>query len=96
MNDERTEVESLMQQLAEERSAYQLAHGMFFTEKLRLTNALAAAVATIQDYLAYTHDGDPWTEDARTMGEMDINAYGQDGRLSLALFVLAHNTPEKD
>lgn len=56
-------------------------------EKLR--SALAAAVYTIQDYLAYNHDGDPWTEDSRAMGEMDINDYGRDGRLDYALRLLA-------
>ena len=25
------------------------------------------------DYLSYEHDGDTWTEDARTMGEMEID-----------------------
>lgn len=57
-------------------------------EVCRLRSALTAAVETIQDYLAYTHDGDPWSEDARTMGEMDINDYGRDGRLDYALSLL--------
>lgn len=57
------------------------------TEKLR--SALEAAVETIQDYLAYSHDGDPWEEDSRAMGEMDINDYGRDGRLDYALSLLA-------
>lgn len=50
----------------------------------RLQAALAEAVATIEDYLTYQHDGDPWREDARTMGEMDINEYQRDGRLARA------------
>lgn len=53
-----------------------------------LRSALAAAVETIQDYLAYTHDGDPWKEDSRAMGEMDINDYARDGRLEYALSLL--------
>lgn len=57
------------------------------TEKLR--SALRAAVDTIQDYLAYEHDGDPWKEDSRAMGEMDINDYGRDGRLDYALSLLS-------
>lgn len=58
------------------------------SENEKLRSALAAAVETIQGYLSYTHDGDPWTEDARTMGEMDINGYGNDGRLQYALDLL--------
>jgi len=49
-----------------------------------LEKALREAVATITDYVEYQHDGDPWTEDARTMGEMDINEYATDGRLAIA------------
>lgn len=59
------------------------------TEEDKLRSALAAAVETIQDYLAYTHDGDPWKEDSRAMGEMDINDYGRDGRLEYALGLLS-------
>ncbi len=54
-----------------------------------LLHVLKQAVSTIQDYLAYKHDGDPWEEDARVMGEMDINAFGSDGRLDAALAVIA-------
>lgn len=59
------------------------------TEIEKLRSALQAAVDTIQDYLAYAHDGDPWVEDSRVMGEMDINDYGRDGRLDYALSILA-------
>lgn len=54
----------------------------------QLRSALRAAVATIQDYLEYKHDGDPWCEDSRAMGEMDINDYATDGRLEYALKLL--------
>jgi len=37
----------------------------------------------------YEHDGDPWTEDARAMGEMDIDDYAKDGRLTNARTALA-------
>jgi len=50
----------------------------------RLREALRGAVATITDYIEYEHDGDPWTEDARAMGEMDIDDYATDGRLAAA------------
>ncbi len=55
----------------------------------QVTAALAEAVAVIEDYLAYEHDGDPWSEDARAMGEMEINDYGRDGRLARAKAILA-------
>ena len=57
-----------------------------------LANALQEALSVIEDYLDYSHDGDPWSEDARTMGEMDINEYQRDGRLEKARDTLARNT----
>lgn len=58
------------------------------TREERLESALGLAVAVISDYLSYTHNGDPWAEDARLMGEMEINDYGRDGRLQQALDLL--------
>lgn len=55
----------------------------------QLVAALKDALATIDDYLAYEHNGDPWTEDARAMGEMDIDDYERDGRLERARAALA-------
>jgi len=55
----------------------------------RLADALREAVATIEDYLDHKHNGDPSEEDARLMGEMDINDYGADGRLVRAQKLLA-------
>lgn len=57
-----------------------------------LLAALQAAVAVIEDYRAYTHDGDPWKEDARTMGEMEIDDYDNDGRLDAARALIAKAT----
>lgn len=57
-----------------------------------LLAALEAALLVIEDYLEYGHNGDPWTEDARTMGEMDINDYKHDGRLESARAVIAKAT----
>ena len=69
------------------------------TTEEKLRSALQAAVDTIADYLAYEHEGDPWSEDARVMGEMDINYYGSDGRLAYARGLLGYplepNTPEQ-
>jgi len=55
----------------------------------QLRSALAEALAVIEDYLDYRHDGDPWTEDARQMGEMRINDYERDGSLTAARALLA-------
>lgn len=46
-----------------------------------LRGSLEEVIFVIEDYLNYQHDGDPWTEDARAMGEMEINEFGRDGRL---------------
>lgn len=54
-----------------------------------LATALEGALSVIQDYLEYEHNGDPWTEDARAMGEMDIDDYQRDGRLDAARATLA-------
>ena len=54
-----------------------------------LVEALGEAIASIADYVDYEHDGDPWTEDARAMGEMDIDDYAKDGRLTNARAALA-------
>lgn len=62
------------------------------TREEELECALRVALATIKDYLAYSHDGDPWREDARTMGEMDINEYETDGRMAHALSLLGMPT----
>ncbi len=58
-----------------------------------LVEALKGALAVIEDYLEYDHDGDPWKEDARTMGEMDINDYQRDGRLESARAALSSAGP---
>ena len=50
----------------------------------QLVTALQEALSVIDDYIAYEHNGDPWTEDARAMGEMDIDDYSRDGRLEAA------------
>lgn len=58
------------------------------SELEQLRSALAKALAVIDDYLAYRHDGDPWTEDARQHGEMRINDYERDGSLAAAKALL--------
>jgi len=55
----------------------------------QLVEALKASLAVIDDYLEYEHNGDPWVEDARAMGEMDIDDYARDGRRDAAIAALA-------
>lgn len=38
---------------------------------------LAAAI----NYVSYEHDGDPWSEDARSMGEMDLDNLNRLGKI---------------
>lgn len=57
-----------------------------------LLAALQTALAVIADYLDYEHNGDPWTEDARAMGEMDIDDYESDGRMESARAAIAKAT----
>lgn len=42
-----------------------------------LVEGLERALAVVTDYVEYEHDGDPWTEDARQMGEMGVDYYGR-------------------
>ncbi len=70
------------------------ANGLLIAAAPALLDALQAALAVIADYLDYDHNGDPWTEDARTMGEMDINDYQHDGRLAAAHAAISRATGE--
>jgi hypothetical protein len=54
------------------------------SEITKLRNALRDAISVIEDYLSYEHNGDPWVEDARLMGEMEINEYAKNGGLAEA------------
>lgn len=42
-------------------------------ELARVRSAGLRLLAAVDDYHQYEHDGDPWTEDARVMMEMDID-----------------------
>lgn len=72
-----------------EQQDEQRANAHLIASAPELLAALEAALLVIEDYLEYDHNGDPWTEDARTMGEMDINDYERDGRLESARAVIA-------
>ena len=65
------------------------------SEGERVREALRSALALIDDYLAYRHDGDPWSEDARLMGEMEINCAAKDGRLD-AIRALIPEAPVRE
>lgn len=44
-----------------------------------LYEALEKIMPAVKQYIEYEHDGDPWTEDARSMGEMDLNELDKEG-----------------
>lgn len=46
-----------------------------------LLEALKKAYDAIDEYQTYEHDGDPWTEDARAMGEMTLDDMQRDGSM---------------
>jgi len=50
-------------------------------EYSELKDAFEALLNAVIDYLEYEHDGDPWTEDARAMGEMAIDQLKNSGKL---------------
>ena len=51
--------------------------------------ALEKALAVIADCVDYEHNGDPWTENAFDMGELDIHEYAKNGELENARAILA-------
>jgi hypothetical protein len=40
-------------------------------------------IKDVEEYVNYEHDGDPWSEDYRVMGEMSLDAWGKGGRLDI-------------
>lgn len=46
-----------------------------------LRGAFEELLGAAVEYQEYEHDGDPWSEDARAMGEMIIDDMARDGRL---------------
>ena len=46
-----------------------------------ILEALDLLLNSVIEYVNYRHDGDPYTEDARTMGEMGLNDLHRDGSL---------------
>lgn len=83
-----------VQQCFKERSEAANALSALQEQNKALREHLKAALATIEDYAAYEHDGDPWSEDSRAMGEMDINEYMTDGRHASARAALEANKQE--
>lgn len=66
----------------------QSAEAALAAEVERLRVELLAALRVIKDCTDYEHNGDPWTENAFDMGELDIHDYVRDGRYEHA-FALA-------
>ncbi|MBB3997256.1 hypothetical protein [Aureimonas pseudogalii] len=60
---------------------------------VELRSALREALSVIDEYIAYEHDGNPDTEDAREHNEMEINRYERDGRLDAAKALLTCSEP---
>ncbi|QIW88979.1 hypothetical protein phiV208_46 [Vibrio phage phiV208] len=53
-----------------------------------LYEALEKIMPAVKQYIEYEHDGDPWTEDARSMGEMDLNELDKEGVIEEILSIL--------
>ena len=43
-----------------------------------IVKAFEEMLEVIKEYREYEHDGDPWTEDARAMGEMSLDELSSD------------------
>lgn len=53
------------------------------TATKQLLHCYETLLEAAEEYITYEHDGDPWSEDARAMGEMELDDIGEEG---LALF----------
>lgn len=51
------------------------------TKVQELEEASATLLEAVMEYVTYKHDGDPYSEDARTMGEMTLNELANNGWL---------------
>lgn len=56
-------------------------------EILNLKAAVKVLYVAAKDYIDYEHDGDPWTEDARAMGEMLIDDISSDEMDSISKLI---------
>ena len=77
-------VDRCVEQLAAERAAREAAEAALAAMRAQcegLATALRCALAVVDDYLEYDHNGDPWLEDARVMREMEADDAKRDGRL---------------
>ena len=50
-------------------------------ERDEFASIARALLKAAKQYIDYEHDGDPWSEDARQMGEMEINDLYNEGKL---------------
>ena len=85
MNNEQDERHS------KEMAEYE-ATGTLIAAAPELLEALEMLMPAIDDYINYKHNGDPWIEDARAMGEMDLNEMQKDGRLDKIRAAIAKAT----
>ena len=56
-------------------------HDTLVAQNLALKAALETLLNASVDYVEYKHDGDPDNEDARVMGEMELNDLDSDGSI---------------
>lgn len=71
--------ESALKNLTEENQRLTAIATKHATRADELYEALKKIMPAVKQYLEYEHDGDPWTEDARSMGEMDLNELDKEG-----------------
>jgi hypothetical protein len=57
-------------------------------ENKELVKALEVCLMGIKEYLEYEHDGDPWREDSRAMGEMQLDNMKRNGEYDFAIKAL--------
>jgi len=55
-----------------------------------LISAFEELLNAAVEYAEYKHDGDPWSEDARVMGEMELDDLRRTGKLESYSKLLRH------
>lgn len=56
--------------------------------------ALEKIMPAVKQYLEYEHNGDPYTEDARSMGEMDLNELDNKGFIEEVFSIIENSRIE--
>ena len=90
-----SEIKALRKQLAEKEILRLKELEGLETDKAELVEVLSAIMPAVTQYINYEHDGDPWSEDARQMGEMDLDELERDGYIYRFLAVLQKHKESK-